>query len=83
MSCHHGTSNLAPLAADFASDDEYRRYLGLPDSEAGWEVLRGLPPQERRIAAEMRAVERELAAGRVPRGVIACDRRRATKGGAA
>jgi hypothetical protein len=75
MTCRHGTSAIAPVTADFASDDEYRRYLGLPDTEAGWDILRSMPAKERRLAAEMRAVERELTAGRIPHGVIACDRR--------
>lgn len=77
MTCRHGTSPITPLPADFASDDEYRRYLGLPDSEEGWKILRALPPEDRRVAAEMRAVERELQAGRIPKGLIACDRRKA------
>lgn len=76
MNCRAGTSDIAPLPVDFVDDDEYRRFLGLPDTEEGWSILRALPPRERRIAAEMRAVEREIASGRIPRGVIACDRRR-------
>lgn len=74
MTCHHGTSDIVPLAVDFASDDEYRIYLGLPDTEQGWKALRSLPASERKVMAEMRAVENELRAGRIPRGVIACDR---------
>lgn len=80
MTCVHGSSDVAALAADFASDDEYRRYLGLPDTQQGWDILNGLPAIERRIAAEMRAVEREISAGRIPRGVIACDRQRTRHG---
>jgi len=79
MTCQYGTSPITPLPVDFVSDDEYRRYLGLPDTEQGWSILRRLPRQERRIAAEMRATEWELQAGRIPKGVIACDRRRATQ----
>jgi len=74
MACQHGDSPIAPLPVDFASDDEFRRYLGLPDTEQGWSILNMLPATERRIAAEMRAVENELKAGRVPKGVIVCSR---------
>lgn len=74
MTCRHGTSDVVPLAVDFASDDEYRLFLGLPDTEKGWAALRKLPPEERVVMAEMRAVAREIEAGRIPRGVIACDR---------
>lgn len=76
MPCTHGTSDVVPLAVDFASDDEYRLYLGLPDTPKAWAVLRAMPPEDRAIYASMRATERELQAGRIPRGVIACDRGR-------
>lgn len=76
MTCHHGTSPIRPLPADFANDAEYRTYLGLPNTEEGDRIFAALPPGERRVAAEMRAVEAELTAGRIPRGVIACDRKR-------
>jgi len=76
MTCTHGTSMVAPLPVDFASDDEYRLYLGLPDTEQGWAALRALPASERQVAAAMRATENELRAGRIPVGVIACDRKR-------
>ncbi|WP_336973490.1 hypothetical protein [Sphingobium aromaticiconvertens] len=76
MTCHHGTSGVAQLPVDFASDDEYRLYLGLPNTEEGWTILNTMSPGDRRMAAQMRAVEREVSAGRIPRGVIACDRRR-------
>lgn len=76
MTCLHGTSDIRGLPADFASDDEYRQYLGLPDTAQGRAILAALPQEERATAAAMRAIERELAAGRIPRGVIACDRRR-------
>jgi hypothetical protein len=69
-------TKIVPLPADFADDDEYRRYLGLPDTEEGRRVLASLPAGERKIAAQMRAVERELAAGRRPAGVIVCQRGR-------
>jgi hypothetical protein len=74
MTCRHGDSDIVPLAVDFASDDEYRVYLGLPDTPKAWAALRALPAKDRKIYAEMRAVENELRAGRIPRGVIACDR---------
>lgn len=76
MTCIQGTSDIFPLATDFASDDEYRIFLGLPDTEKGWAMLRALPAEERQTMAQMRAVARELEAGRVPHGVIACDRGR-------
>jgi hypothetical protein len=76
MTCRHGTSDVVPLPVDFASDDEYRRYLGLPDTVEGRRITLERTPEERRQDAELRAVERELAAGRIPRGVIACDRGR-------
>lgn len=74
MTCLHGTSDVVPLAADFATDDEYRIFLGLPDTPKGWAALRKLPASERKVMAEMRAAARELEAGRIPRGAIACGR---------
>jgi len=76
MTCRHGTSDVAPLPADFATEEELRIYLGLPATASGLRILAGVTPEERRTYAEMRAVENELRAGRIPRGVIACDRTR-------
>lgn len=76
MTCTHGTSDVVPLPVDFASDDELRLYLGLPDTEQARAILAKVTPEQRREYASMRAVERELQAGRIPRGVIACDRGR-------
>ncbi|ARR52010.1 hypothetical protein HY78_00320 [Rhizorhabdus wittichii DC-6] len=76
MTCHRGTSDIVPLPVDFADDDEYRRYLGLPDTAEGRKLTIKRTAEERRQDAQFRAVERELQAGRIPRGVIACDRGR-------
>lgn len=76
MSCSHGTSDVAPLPAPFRDDDQLRRWLGLPDTDEGRAAVQQLTSAERRHYAGMRAVELELQAGRVPRGVIACDRKR-------
>jgi hypothetical protein len=75
MTCRHGTSDVAPLPVEFASDDELRIYLGLPNTEQGRAIAAAISPEERKSCAQMRAVELELKAGRIPRGVIACDRR--------
>jgi hypothetical protein len=76
VTCRHGTSIVAPLAADFKDDEELRVYLGLPRTEEGYKILSKITPEMRKTYASMRAVERELEAGRVPIGVIVCDRRK-------
>lgn len=73
MTCRHGTIDHDPVEP-FASDDEYREYMGLPDTEEGRRIFAALPQEERAFAEQCRMIERMLGRGEIPKGVIACDR---------
>ena len=74
MTCKHGDSEIVPLPCGM-TEDEWMKWLGLPNTEQGRAALKKIPPEKMKVYARMRAVERELDAGRVPKGVIVCDRR--------
>ena len=76
MSCSYGISDVVPLPVPFKDDEDLRLFLGLPDTAEGRAILAKVTPELRQQAVEMRAVVSELQAGRVPRGVIACSRKR-------
>ncbi len=73
MSCIHGREEHDPIEP-FANDDEYRKYLGLPDTENGRRIFANLPPEERAFAEQCRMIERMVNRGEIPKGVIACTR---------
>ena len=74
MPCTHGTTPL-PDPLPF-KDDELRVWLGLPDTQQGRDIAANTSPADRAVYEQMRATEMELKRGRIPKGVIACDRNR-------
>lgn len=80
MACVHGTSDVIPHPSDFRDDEELRVYLGLPNTERGRAILASVTPEQRREYASLRATERMLMKGHIPRGVIACSRGRQSRG---
>jgi len=79
VTCKHGKDPM-PDPIDFKGD-ELRIYLGLPDTAQGRSIAAAIAPGERAVYASMRAVELELQKGRIPIGVIACDRERRSSDG--
>jgi hypothetical protein len=73
MTCIHGSDPM-PKPLPFANDAELMAFLGLPDTEKGRAACAALTDDQRTEYATLRAVCEELKAGRIPRGVIACNR---------